>query len=65
MTRPGRPEVPAEKIAEALELRARGVSWSEVEVRLQVSRRTILRKTRRADRGQNPPEHEECARSPV
>ncbi len=49
----GRPRIPDNLIAKAIELRAQGVPWSEVEVRLRVSRRTVLRKAPRLERGQN------------
>ncbi len=52
----GRPPVDAAKVAEAVRLRAAGVSWSELETRLQISRRTVLRKSALQDHGQNAPD---------
>jgi hypothetical protein len=52
----GRPTVDPAKVDEALRLRAEGVPWSELEVRLRVSRRTLLRKSGHGEHGQNSPE---------
>ncbi len=55
----GRPPVDPAKIAEAVRLRREGTPWSELETRLQISRRTVLRKSAPVERGQNAPEGRE------
>ena len=50
----GRPRISLEVAEAEMRLHEQGLSWHTIEVQLQISRRTILRKVRGTeDRGQN------------
>ena len=52
----GRPRISLEVAEAAMRLHEQGLSWHTIEIQLQISRRTILRRIRGTeDRGQNPP----------
>jgi len=52
----GRPRISLEVAQAAMRLHEQGMPWHDVEIQLQISRRTILRRVRGTeDRGQNSP----------